>query len=60
MTGTIGKSTVAALRKADNRISPVQRVGKAEFAHFVEVVKSAPKPSASLRASVALMGKRKS
>jgi hypothetical protein len=44
---------MAALRKDENRISPVQKVGRDEFARFVETVRNPPAPSAALRASVA-------
>lgn len=44
---------MAALRKDEGRISPIQKVGKAEFSRFVEACKTPRQPSEALRASVA-------
>jgi len=54
----MGEGTMAALLKSD-RIAPVQKVGKAEFARFVDACTQPRQPSATLRESVATAGQRK-
>lgn len=50
---------MAALRKDEARISPIQKVKREDFERFLEALKNPPKPSEKLRASVAAMGRRK-
>jgi uncharacterized protein (DUF1778 family) len=49
---------MAALRKDEARISPIQKVKREDFERFLETLKNPPKPSEKLRASVAAMGRQ--